>query len=60
MLAANNNSEEIENLRKELYLVVNGKRELLHANEICEVSSRLDKLIVKHMSLLNKNNPEKP
>jgi len=47
--AAVKNLQEMERLRNELYTVVNGKRELLNTQEICEVSTRLDKLIVKHM-----------
>lgn len=49
MNTARKNLQEMELLRNELYAVVNGKRELLHSKEICEVSTRLDKLIVKHM-----------
>ncbi len=41
--------QEIERLRKELYLVVNGRKEVLSTKRICEVSRRLDKLIVKYM-----------
>lgn len=43
--------QEIEYLRKELYEVVKGDRELLKTQETCEVSRRLDKLIVQHMYL---------
>lgn len=49
MNTARKNLQEMERLRSELYSVVNGKRELLHTQEICEVSTQLDKLIVKHM-----------
>ena len=49
MNTARKNLQEMELLRNELYTVVNGKRELLHSKEICEVSTKLDKLIVKHM-----------
>jgi len=41
--------KDMEILRRELYSAVNGRQELLNTREICEVSSRLDKLIVKHM-----------
>ncbi len=43
---------EIERLRNELYRMVNGVREL-HHHEVCELSTQLDKLIVKHMEMLN-------
>lgn len=49
------NLQEMERLRQELYTVVNGKRELLNSREICEVSTQLDKLIVKHMLQASKN-----
>jgi len=32
--------------------MVNGVREL-HHHEVCELSTQLDKLIVKHMEMLN-------
>jgi len=53
--AALKNLQEMERLRQELYTVVNGKRELLNSREICEVSTQLDKLIVKHMLQASKN-----
>ncbi|MGB4018885.1 MAG: aspartyl-phosphate phosphatase Spo0E family protein [Syntrophomonadaceae bacterium] len=48
------NCHEMEQLRNELYKMVNGERKL-HAQDVCEVSTKLDKLIVKHMGLMIKN-----
>ncbi|QNB46874.1 Spo0E family sporulation regulatory protein-aspartic acid phosphatase [Thermanaerosceptrum fracticalcis] len=41
--------QEMEQLRKELYSVVNGNRKLLMTKETYAVSTKLDELIVKHM-----------
>lgn len=46
------NCHEMEQLRNELYKMVNGERKL-HSHDICEVSSQLDKLIVRHMELMH-------
>lgn len=52
--SAAKNLQEMERLRNELYTVVNSKREALHSKEICEVSTQLDKLIVKHMCRMSR------
>lgn len=54
---AKNDYRELEQLRNELYKMVNGEREL-HSHDICVVSTQLDKLIVKHMELINSNKKE--
>lgn len=41
--------QEMEQLRKELYSVVNGNRKMLMSKETYAVSTKLDELIVKHM-----------
>lgn len=45
------NLSELERLRSQLYSVVNGDPALLNSREVCQLSSELDKLIVKYMFL---------
>ena len=41
--------QEMEKLRRELYAVANKNQFALNSQEVCEVSTRLDKLIIKYM-----------
>lgn len=51
------NIREIERLRHHLYRRVRGRQEVLSSQEICEVSKRLDKLILQYMSSQIRNTP---
>lgn len=48
--------EEMERVRKELYVSVNGDVKSLTSQEIYKVSTNLDKLIVKYLKEKHYNN----
>lgn len=50
--------EEMERVRKELYVSVNGDVKSLTSQEIYKVSTNLDKLIVKYLKEKHYNNME--
>jgi hypothetical protein len=56
MVKLNENvAQEMEKVRKELYVAVDGNLQVLTSKEICKVSTNLDKLIVKYMRTKERN-----
>lgn len=47
---ADSTLREMEALRAKLYSVANGKKDNFNTKEICEVSRKLDQLIIRHMN----------